>query len=575
MNKFYQHLLFLYGSDRAADLAERLTEKLEVYRARLPEVPVPSPERVSEKDAILITYGDMVQTAGERPLQTLADFFETHLSGLVSSVHFLPCFPYSSDDGFSVIDYYTVDPALGDWEDVARFGQNFRLMFDDVANHISAHSEWFAKFKEDDPEYRHFFTVVEPDTDLSAVFRPRTLPLLTAVTTKTGDKHVWTTFSADQIDLNYAEPDVLFAMLDVLLFYVEQGAEFIRLDAIAYIWKEIGTSCIHLPEAHEIIKLMRSVLNEVAPQVSLITETNVPHKDNISYFGDGTDEAQMVYNFSLPPLTLHAFHTGNAEILSQWASSLELPSDEVTFFNFLASHDGIGVQPAKGLLSETAVAEMADRVQKLGGLVSFKANGDGTKSAYELNINYLDALGDPNIAETDELKAKRFLAAQAIMLAMRGVPGIYFHSMFGSQNWVEGVAETGRSRTINRQKLQKTALDAELRDVHSLRHFVFSGYQKLLQARTNESAFHPNAKQEVISLHPSVFAFWRVAQDGRSQVLCLHNVSNESVMVELPTSKPLTDVISHSQFEVDEGDTLFLEPYDVLWLADGSGFGAP
>ena len=263
-NRNYQHFLFIYGSDRAADLAERLAERLADYRARLDEPPVPSLERVSEKDAILITYGDMVQAEGERPLQTLADLLEVHVAGLVSSVHFLPCFPYSSDDGFSVIDYYQVDPQLGDWEDIARFRTHFRLMFDDVANHISAHSEWFARFKEDDPAYRHFFTVVKPDTDLSAVFRPRTLPLLTAVSTKAGQKYVWTTFSADQIDLNYAEPDVLFAMLDVLLFYVAQGAEFIRLDAIAYIWKEIGTSCIHLPQAHEIIKLMRSVLDEVA-----------------------------------------------------------------------------------------------------------------------------------------------------------------------------------------------------------------------------------------------------------------------------------------------------------------------
>ena len=568
MNKFYQHLLFLYGSDRVADLAERLAARLADYRARLPEPTKPSPERVSEKDAILITYGDMVQAEGERPLQTLANFLETYVSGFISSVHFLPCFPFSSDDGFSVIDYYQVNPDLGDWEDIARFRQYFRLMFDDVANHISAHSEWFARFKEDEPEYRNFFTVVEPETDLSAVFRPRTLPLLTAVSTKAGQKHVWTTFSADQIDLNYAEPDVLFAMLDVLLFYVAQGAEFIRLDAIAYIWKEIGTSCIHLPQAHEIIKLMRSVLDEVAPQVSLITETNVPHEDNISYFGNGQDEAQMVYNFSLPPLTLHAFHTGNAEILSQWASGLELPSERVTFFNFLASHDGIGVQPAKGILSETAVAGMAERVQKLGGHVSFKANSDGTKSAYELNINYLDALGVPDADESNKIRAKRFLAAQAIMLALQGVPGIYFHSLFGSQNWLAGVAETGRNRTINREKLQKAALDVELQDKYSLRYLVFRGYQNLLQARTNEPAFHPNAKQEVVQLHPAIFAFWRTARNGRSRVLCLHNVANKSVTIQLPIREQFIDLISHSPYEMATDGQLGLAAYEVLWLRE-------
>src|SRR5690606_35016656 len=108
--------------------------------------------------------------------------------------------------------------------------------------------------------------------------------------------------SADQVDLNFKNPAVLLATTRALLFYVEHGAKFIRLDAIAYLWKEIGTPCIHLPQTHQVIQLMRAVLDEVAPDVRLITETNVPHPDNISYFGAGTNEAQLVYNFALPPL---------------------------------------------------------------------------------------------------------------------------------------------------------------------------------------------------------------------------------------------------------------------------------
>ncbi len=356
---------------------------------------------------------------------------------------------------------------------------------------------------------------------------PATLPLLTDVETAAGPRRVWTTFSTDQVDLNYAEPEVLLEVIDTLLFYVAQGAEFIRLDAIAFIWKESGTTCIHLPQTHEIIRLMRSVMDLVAPHVAIITETNVPHDENISYFGNGFDEAQMVYNFSLPPLTLFTFQTGNAEVLSKWARTLTLPSAETTFFNFLASHDGIGLTPARGLLTEREVQSMAERVEAVGGFVSYKTNPDGSKSAYELNVNFLDALRDPqNRQEAIDFEVKRFIASQAIMLALRGVPGIYFHSLFGSRNWQKGVEQTGRKRSINREKLHARVLKADLADQESLRHQIFSNYCSLLNARRAEPAFHPNGGQDVLDIDPAVFALWRTSLDGHSKVLCLHHVSS-------------------------------------------------
>lgn len=570
--QLYGHLTLLYGADRANHLTNQLLEQITKFRQNYPAATaVNSQHRISEKDAILITYGDMVQQPGQKPLATLAEFLPRYLSDIISTIHLLPFFPYSSDDGFSVIDYKQVNPAWGDWPDVAAIGRSFRLMFDAVVNHISAESSWFQAFLRGERPYTDYFITVDPAADLSAVFRPRALPLLTPVETPSGTKYVWTTFSADQIDLNYANPDVLFAVIDVLLFYIAQGAEFIRLDAIAYLWKEIGTSCIHLPQTHEIIKLMRTVLDMTAPHVSLITETNVPHKDNIAYFGNGRNEAQLVYNFSLPPLTLHAFHTGSAEILSQWASTLTLPSDQVTFFNFLASHDGIGVQPAKGLLPDTAVTAIAARVEALGGFVSYKTNGDGSQSPYELNINYLDALGNPEQPDEPPHKlARRFLAAQAIMLALRGVPGIYFHSLFGSRNWREGVAITGQKRTINRQKLQRRQLEKELAAPETVRHMVFSGYQKLLAARTPEAAFHPNGEQEILTVHPAVFALRRTSPDGRSQVLCLQNVSDQSVDLALPVAKPhhFVDLLRPETTIIAAGNTLpvTIPPYGILWL---------
>jgi sucrose phosphorylase len=572
------HLTFLYGKETAVSTTKRLEKKLTAFAAAHPEL-LPEPveggegSAISEKDAILITYGDMVQQPGKTPLQAQTTFLKQSVGDLISAVHILPFFPYSSDDGFSVIDYKAVDPRLGSWDDVAALGKHFRLMFDAVINHISAESDWFHGFLAGKRPYTTYFTVPNPQDDWSQVFRPRALPLFTTFDTANGPRQVWTTFSADQIDLNYASPDLLLEVLDVLLFYVAQGAEFIRLDAIAFIWKTAGTPCIHLPQTHRIIRLMRTILNLVAPRVAIITETNVPHEENISYFGDGRNEAQLVYNFSLPPLTLHAFHSGSAKILSDWAASLTLPSDNVTFFNFLASHDGIGLTPARGILSETAVAQMAERVIANGGLVSSKSNPDGSQSPYELNINYLNALDDPNADEPAALIAQRFLASQAVMLALRGVPGIYFHSLFGSQNWREGVAETGRNRTINRQKLTAETLTRELGTEGSLRRLVFSGYRRLLKARTSHPAFHPNGGQEILQLHNSLFSVLRMGKNGRSWVLCLQNVSahTHTLAIDLNFAPhPLhtaKNLINEDTFPVSENKcVLTMRPYDVIWL---------
>ncbi|MCA9898977.1 MAG: alpha-glucosidase C-terminal domain-containing protein [Ardenticatenaceae bacterium] len=550
-----EHLTFLYGTETAVQLLPKLAGLVEAVRPQLP-TQTASDRAFTERDTVLITYGDQVQTPGEAPLQTLANFCAKKLNGRIQTIHLLPFYPYSSDDGFSVIDYQAVDPALGSWDEVAAFHDNFQLMFDAVINHISAQSGWFHGYLQGNPAYDDFFVAVDPEADLTAVFRPRALPLLTPFETASGTRHLWTTFSDDQIDLNYANPAVLLAVLETLLFYVAQGATYVRLDAIGFMWKEIGTRCLNLPQTHRIIQLMRSVLDEVAPQVMLITETNIPHQENISYFGNGRNEAQMVYNFSLPPLLLHTFHTGNAQQLSDWASSLELPSQRVTFFNFCASHDGIGVTPARGILSNDEIEAMAERVRALGGLVSYKANGDGTQAAYELNINYLNALGVPGADESDERIARRFLASQAIMLALRGVPGIYFHSLFGSQNWHEGVQQTGRNRTINRQKFQRDALEEALQS--GLRQHIFAGYSHLLRLRTTEKAFHPVGAQKILDLHPAVFAVLRSYE--KEALLCLHNVSAQAITLNLPLTG--RDLVTGTAVPAQ----LTLAPYQIVWI---------
>jgi sucrose phosphorylase len=579
-SKIAGHLIALYGAEVAESTLPGLFETLCDFAKRNPSLSSePASQALTQRDAILITYGDQFQEPQVPPLQTLRKVLTQTLDHPVSGVHILPFSPYSSDDGFSVIDYTQVNPAFGTWLDVERLGGEFRLMFDLVINHVSRESEWFQRFLAGDPAYADWFITVEPGTDLSSVFRPRALPLLTEVQTRAGERLVWTTFSADQIDLNFAHPAVLLKMLEILLLYVEKGARIIRLDAIAYLWKKIGTSSIHLEETHRVIKLMRAVLDAVAPGVFLITETNVPHEENISYFGEvdpetgRTDEAQLVYQFPLAPLVMHSLLSGDASALTSWAAELEGPAAGASFFNFTASHDGIGVMPARGLLSETEIRALVEATVAHGGRVSYKTNQDGSRSVYELNISYFDALSDPSAREPLALQVARFAASQAIMLALAGVPGVYVHSLLGSRSWREGVARTGHNRTINRQKFDRFDLEQELRDPTSLRNQVYAAYTRLLSARGSSAAFHPHGDQQLLPLSSGVFALLRTSPDRKSRVVCLHNVSQVTQPIklflkdlDLPAG-PWHDLISARVVTTGEEHlSLTLKPYQILWL---------
>ncbi len=512
---------------------------------------------VDQKDVMLITYGDSISEENQVPLKTLNNFLNQHIGDVLSAVHILPCFPYTSDDGFSVQDYWKINPDLGDWSDIKDLSENFDLMFDGVINHISKSSDWFQGYLKGEAKYQNFFTEADPTRDYSSVVRPRALPLLTTFDTANGPKHIWTTFSEDQIDLNYRCPEVFEKIVELMLFYAERGASFIRLDAIGFMWKELDTPCIHQPQAHALIQAMRAVMDVAAPHVKLITETNVPHKDNISYFGNGENEAHLVYQFPLPPLMLHTLQTGNSEKITGWMAGLEPCSNKTTFFNFLASHDGIGVRPVEGILSKEQVDDMAGIVEKNGGKVSFKDNGDGTVSPYELNISYYDAVRNSEFDDATNLK--RFMASQAVLISMAGVPGIYIHSLLGSTNDIEGLERLGYNRAINREKLNCSQLVAELVNPAHQRHQVLSCFKELLSVRTQEEAFAPSASQRVVETDSRLITLVR-----GEEIAVVVNVSNDTV--ELDTSLLLEgldhDLISGAKISKNTA----IEPYQVMWL---------
>jgi len=554
-----KHLLSkIYGAETGSLALNRLAPMLEKF---------PSPaqkekkEFFSQEDIVLIAYGDTLNKAGQAPIATLHDFAVKYLKGAISTIHFLPFFPYSSDDGFSIMDFFAINPQLGSWKDVKAIGNDFGLMFDYVVNHFSSRSQWFESYLADEPGYEDFAIAVDPATDLSMVTRPRSLPLLSEYKKHDGKKiNLWTTFSADQIDFNFNSLDVLAKMVEVLLFYVQNGAKILRLDAIAYLWKEIGTNCIHLAQTHDMVKLFRAILDIVAPDVMIITETNVPHDENISYFGQGRDEAQMVYNFTLPPLLFYSFVNENCEVLSDWAAGLRLESPDNTFFNFTASHDGIGVRPLEGVLPSRELDKLVDAVKANDGQVSYKRNPDGSDSPYELNITYVDAI----LGSKHSDNPARFLAAQAIQYALPGIPATYIHSLLGSRNWTEGVKQTGRARTINREQLQVDQVMTELHDPSSFRSRIFYPYLDLIKVRRSQKAFHPNADFEIIEIDPQVFALKRYCEN--QTIYALTNISSTETTVSFPETEisgRMTDLFTADKID---SKTLTLKPYQYTWL---------
>lgn len=515
-----------------------------------------------EKDVVLITYADQFSAKGEKALPVFTRFYNEWLARTFSHVHLLPFYPWSSDDGFSVIDYHSVAPETGSWQDVAELKQSASLMFDFVCNHMSAKSEWFANYLAQKPGFDDFFISVDPEIDLSAVTRPRALPLLTPFKLHDGSvRHLWTTFSDDQIDLNFASPQVLIAMVDVLLHYLAEGARYIRLDAVGFMWKIPGTSCIHLEQTHCLIQLFRAITDAVAPGTVIITETNVPHKDNISYFGDGENEAQMVYQFSLPPLVLHAVHRQDVKALCQWAGSLALPSTKTTWFNFLSSHDGIGLNPLRGILPESEILSLVEKLQQEGALINWKNNPDGTRSPYETNVTYLDALSSQD--SPDDERIARFILAHAVLLSFPGVPAVYIQSILGSRNDYEGVERLGYNRAINRKKYTAGQVDLELNNKQSIRHKIYSRLSEFIAIRRGERAFHPDAQAMFESLDEQILKIVRVADNGE-RITALFNFSHN---VHTVYEKVLSGVELLSGQAID-GTELTLNPWQVMWIKE-------
>jgi sucrose phosphorylase len=573
-DKVKHHLEFIYADVDLPLTIDQLAVSLMKTIGIDDEVDIAQPQSHynywDEDDIIMITYGDSVIDGDERPLVTLNRFLHRYCKNTVNNVHILPFFPYSSDDGFSVIDYSSVNESLGTWEDIEAIAKDYGLMTDLVINHCSARSAWFDNFVKGEGTGSDFFFTADPADDLSMVTRPRVSPLLRETETAKGTKHVWCTFSHDQVDFDFRNPNVLLAFVDIIRLYIDKGAKLFRLDAVAFLWKIVGTNCINLPQTHEVIRLLRTLIEHVDPSIIIITETNIPNRENLTYFGNA-NEAHAIYNFSLPPLLVNTLVSGDCKYLKSWMMSMPPAQNGTAYFNFIASHDGIGLRPAEGLLSDEEISELVHTMQNFGGKISWRASDHGQQKPYEINITLFDAL-QGTIKGPDRWQIDRFICAHAIMLGMEGIPGLYIHSLLGTSNDYEKVANTGQNRSINRRRWELTELEALLDSPYSQHHKVLTRLSQLIRVRKAQPAFHPNATQFTLQLGNQIFGYWRQSLDRKQSVFCISNISDEEQSVLLSDINLIgtdnwIDLITRQEIALSSS-FLQMKPYQSLWISN-------
>ncbi len=522
--------------------------------------------KISEKTSALICYGDSLLNGNkEKTIKTFRKFYKKKLGNLFEIIHFLPFYPSSSDSGFAVKDHYQIDKKLGNWTDIYGQSKITNIMADVVINHASSKGLWFKNFLINKSPGKDYFLTVDNKFNISKVIRPRENRLLKKISVFKKNFFIWRTFSDDQIDLNFKNPRVLLRIIKIMINLANHGATIFRLDAVAYLWKKSGSKCINLKETHETIRLLRIVCNLLKSKPIIITETNLPEKENLSYFGVNNNESHWIYNFSLPPLLIHSFLFEDSTCLNKWCKNL--PSTKIgnSYFNFLASHDGIGMRPAEGYLDKKKLLKFYKRLKKNGGQLSYRKVQGSFKRVYEANITLFNAFKKSDYDKKGKFFLERYISAHAIMIAFEGVPAIYFNSIFGTSNDEYKYIISGNKRDLNRYKWNKKKLDNLLKNKSSKQSIFYKQILKLILIKKQNKGFHPNAKRENLNMGKKIFCFKRTSLDKKQIIYNITNLSSKyqkfKFSYKFSKYKNLLDRTSLNHKSE-------LKPFETLWLSN-------
>ena len=523
--------------------------------------------KISEKTSLLISYGDNVYSNNTHSIKVFQNFFKKNLDKFFNAIHFLPFYPSSSDSGFAVKDHYKIEKRIGSWSDIKRISKSNHVMADIVINHSSARGLWFKNFLKKKRPGKDYFLTVNSEFNTSKVVRPRDHKLLKKIDIFKKSDYLWRTFSADQIDLNFKNPSVLLRFIKIIVHLVNNGVTIFRLDAIAYLWKQNSTNCINLKQTHEIVKLLRLITDLLNVQTIIITETNLPEKENLSYFGKN-DEANWIYNFSLPPLLIHAFLFENSSYLYKWSENLPNAKFQNSYLNFIASHDGIGMRPTEGILNKKSLNNFLKRLKKNGSKFSYRKVQNKSRKVYEANITIFDALKKSDFDPNGKFYLERYIAAHAIMISFEGIPAVYFNSLFGKSNDEAKYVITGNNRDVNRYKWNYKNITKKLGNKTSKQSIFFQNLRKLLSIKRKQKAFHPNAKRLNINLGPKIFCFKRLSIDRKQSIICITNLSSTNQNTKLDKSLINYKDLMSPKTKLGDKNILALKPFQTVWLTN-------
>lgn len=582
--------------------------------------------RLSESSAALICYADSIvdSTGTKTPIQALTDVVKSiHLARTLPIVHLLPFFPWDTDRGFSVKDYYQVDPHCGSWDDLRPLAKEVELMFDFVANHASIENPLVQRaliarhLSSEHPLYAEAAPYLDfviaysedelpDDAHLQALARPRPNPVLTRYSVietpdnkcrailgepssshadVLGQGYVWTTFSRPknqdgteatrQVDLNFKNPKVFLESLRILLFYVERGASLIRLDAIGYIWKRLGSTSLHEPEVHALLAATKEVLTLASPHVITIAEVNEPQDKAFTYLGTTEkEESDLVYQFAHFPLAIHALLTQNGQYYTEWLSSL-FEVDGRQFVTVLGSHDGLGLKPVRNILPEEELERLSSiLIEEHGGRPNYASLPGGQQIVYEICGTPWDLINNSSAAEPFELQKQRYLAVVGLGLLVRGLPAFYINGVFGTRNYTPdgGLDE---NRTVNREVFSNESLLATLKDRTSHYRNVFEALQEILLKRSTQPAFGSltNPTQPIQTNCQAVVAAVIPGEAPQDALLCLVNVSSDpqEVVIETDTFEPgerPSDILSGAPVSPGPNGIVnaSLAAYQIAWI---------
>ena len=522
---------------------------------------------ISEKTSLVICYGDSVYSEKKKSIKVFQSFFQKKLKNYFNTIHFLPFYPSSSDSGFAVKDHYKVENKLGNWLDIKNISKKTDVMADVVINHSSARGLWFKNFLKKKEPGKDYFLTVNSRFNTSKVVRPRDHKLLKKIKIFKKSDYLWRTFSPDQIDLNFKNPHVLIQFIKIMIHLINNGVTIFRLDAIAYLWKENGTKCINLNQTHEIIKLLRIVINVLNIRTTIITETNLPEIENISYFGKN-DEANWIYNFSLPPLLIHAFLFENSSYLNKWSKNLPNTKKGNSYLNFIASHDGIGIRPTEGLFNKKILNNFLKRLKKNGSKFSYRKVQNKTKKVYEANITVFDALKKSDYDTKGQFYLERYVSAHAIMISFEGIPGIYFNSIFGTSNDEAKFIITGNNRDVNRYRWNLKNITNKLKNKRTKQSIFYQNICNLLNIRRKQKAFHPNALRINLNYGQKIYAFKRVSLDKKQTITCITNLSSKIQKIKINKKNQKMKNLINLTIHIEDKKFLVLKPFETIWLSN-------